>query len=146
MIIAKNNAMKQLMLVIVNIFFLLSGIAQSLEKKQASFQFKDTVYNFVFDSVNNDLGLVEPVNINNRMIKHFIYTGDTPVIISNTKTSDPHFICDYPKEPIIKGKVYDFTVCFYFENGKGVFNKMMSLELSDGRSIYFRFKGRYKEK
>ena len=138
--------MKQLMLIIVNIFFLLSGIAQSVEKKQASFQFKDTVYNFVFDSVNNDLGLVEPVNINNRMIKHFIYTGDTPVIISGTKTSDPHFICDYPKEPIVKGKVYAFTVCFYFENGKGVFNKVMSLELSDGRSIYFRFKGRYKEK
>jgi hypothetical protein len=111
---------------------------------QGAPQLKDTIYNFVFDSINTDLGEVEPVNINNRLTKKFIYIGDTPVVITCQKSGDPHFICDFPHEPIVKGKIYSFTVCFWFQGGSGVFNKLMSLELSDGRSLFFKFKGHYK--
>jgi hypothetical protein len=132
-------------ILICNLLLLTAATHAQIDNKfQGVQQFKDTIYNFVFDSLNNDLGIVEPVNKNNRLAKKFIYIGDTPVFIVGQKSGDPHFICEYPKEPMVKGKIYSFTVCFWFEGGVGVFDKLMSLELSDGRSIFFKFKGHYK--
>ncbi|MFM7709351.1 MAG: hypothetical protein ACKO5C_00405 [Ferruginibacter sp.] len=118
--------------------------AQTDPSSFTKFTFRDTIHNLVFDSLRNDMGEVEPVNVNNQMVKHFIYLGDEPVFITSQKSGDPHFICDYPQEPIVRGKVYSFTVCFWFQNGRGHFNKQMMLELNNGKQIFFTFKGRYR--
>jgi hypothetical protein len=136
--------MEKIVFVLMFIFAAFFCNAQSEGKKPESYQFKDTIYSFVFDSLNSDLGEVEPANINNRMVKHFIYLGEKPTFITGQKSGDPHFICEYPKEPIVRGKVYSFTVCFWFQNGKGSFNKLMMLELDDGKFITFKFKGVYR--
>ncbi len=119
--------------------------AQSSSTMPLNPVFRDTIADFVFDSLNNDLGEVEPVNINNRRTKRFIYLGEEPVSIVDQQSGDPHFICDYPIEPLKKGIVYSITICFWFQNGQGRFNKTMALRLSNGRLLFFTYKGVYKQ-
>ena len=119
--------------------------AQSSSSMPLNLVFRDTIADFVFDSLDNDLGDVAPVNTNNRRTKRFMYLGAEPVFIVGQQSGDPHFICDYPKEPLKKGVVYSITVCFWFQNGKGRFNKTMSLKLSNGQLLFFKYKGQFKQ-
>ncbi len=60
--------------------------------------FKDTLYQIAFDSLSNNLGNIVPSNEHNRFIKYFKYIGTDSICIAMAWTSDPHFICEYPKE------------------------------------------------
>ena len=105
--------------------------------------FKDTLYNLAFDSLKHDLGEIIPRNENNRLTKHFIYVGNEPMSIIGTWTSDPHFICDWPKGPLIPYKVYAYTVCFWHEGRQGSMHKEMGFYLSNGEKITLIFTGKY---
>jgi hypothetical protein len=101
--------------------------------------FADTLQDIATDSFSHDLGNIPMLN--NKLNKSFIYTGMDTVFIIRTWTGDPHYICEYPKGPIVKGKFYFFTVCFWNEGRPGLFHKTMGFELSNGKRIAFIFKG-----
>ncbi len=101
--------------------------------------YADTLQDIATDSFSHDLGNIPMVN--NKLTKPFIYTGTDTLFIIRTWTGDPHYICEYPKEAIVKGKTYAFTVCFWNEGRPGLFNKTMGFELSNGKRIVFVFKG-----
>ncbi len=103
---------------------------------------KDTVLQFVFDSVHHNLGWINPRK-NARVTKHFKYVGTETVSITRAWTGDPHYICNYPKEPLKPNKTYTFSVCFSHKNRAGVMSKQMGFDLSNGQKITFRFTGQY---
>lgn len=134
--------MKKNILLIVLFFYLQPLFSQTIKSNTNNVIFKDTIENFVFDSIVNHFDeLIEP-----RLIKHFKYLGKEPVFIVGQRSGDPHFICDYPQEPLLTNKIYSFTVCFYLPTGPAFFNKTMWLELSNGKNLYFTFKGKYRSK
>jgi hypothetical protein len=102
--------------------------------------FADTLLNFVTDSFRHNLGKVPPDNFQ-RLRKPFKVTGAAPVIIERAWTGDPHYICEYPKEPLYPDKVYWMTVCFAQQGRRGPFKKHMGFTLSDGQTITFVFTG-----
>lgn len=104
-----------------------------------SIVFKDTTFSIVTDSLSHDLGDIPALN--NELIKWFKYIGKEPAVIVKAWTNDPHFICEYPKGPLIKGKIYTFTVCFCNQGRLGKLNKEMGFYLSTGERISFIFKG-----
>ena len=71
----------------------------------------------------------------------FRYTGKADLYISSQYTSDPHFICMFPKEPLLFGNLYSFDICFSFYKDSGIFKKMMGFRLSDDSWIDFTVKG-----
>jgi hypothetical protein len=75
------------------------------------------------------------------LVKHFKYIGKTPILIAKAWTGDPHYICKYPKEMLMPGMTYDFTVCFWFANKQGRLNKVMGFELTNGKRISLIFTG-----
>lgn len=101
--------------------------------------FSDTVLSIVSDSLRHDLGEI-PMN-NNKLTKYFKYIGKVPSTITRTWTGDPHFICDYPHEPLIPGKIYSLTICFWNEGRTGFFETVMGFDLSNGEHISFQFRG-----
>jgi hypothetical protein len=101
--------------------------------------FADTVNNFVTDSLTHNLGFV-PQNCA-KLTKYFKYIGKDEISIVKCWTGDPHFICEFPKEKLIPGKIYSFEVCFYQINRPGRFNKAMGFKLSNDSLIAFRFEG-----
>ena len=105
--------------------------------------FKDTVFNFAFDSISHNLGDIVPTNENNRLVKYFKYIGTEPIVITRAWTGDPHFICEYPREPLIPNKIYSFTICFWHQDRQGNMTKIMGFDLSDGNIISFKFTGTY---
>ncbi len=105
--------------------------------------FKDTVFNFAFDSIAHDLGKIVPSNENNRLVKYFKYIGSEPITITRTRTGDPHFICEYPRETLIPNKIYSFTICFWHQDRQGKMKKVMGFDLSDGNQISLKFTGTY---
>ena len=46
-----------------------SEMSSKLSVDTSSIVFKDTVFNFVFDSVSNNLGNIVPTNENNKVVK-----------------------------------------------------------------------------
>lgn len=106
--------------------------------------YADTLHGIVTDSFSHDLGDIPMVN--NKLVKYFNYTGPDTLFILRTWTGDPHYICDHPKGPIVKGKDYSITVCFWNEGRTGLFHQTMGFELSNGKSIVFVFKGRVLKK
>jgi hypothetical protein len=106
--------------------------------KQSNIIFRDTVGNFVFDSVSHNLGRKVFAPGNQSLVKHFKYIGKNPVIIASAFTSDPHYICKYPTEPLKTGQVYSFTVCF--TTIVGVMYKVMGFVLPDEQRISLTFK------
>lgn len=120
-------------------------IAQS-EGFSNSVELRDTIYQFVFDSLNHDLGIIDPkIKGTSHVKKYFMYFGNEPMLISRAWTGDPHFICDYPKEPLEKGKLYSFTICFYHQGRGGILKKRMGFTLMNGNRITMNFKGNYKK-
>lgn len=101
--------------------------------------FTDTLFYFVTDSFRHNVGQIKPVNT--KLRKPFKYIGTEPAIISRAFTGDPHFICEYPKEVLVPGKVYWMTVCFWHESRRGKFVKHMGFELTNGQHITFEFSG-----
>ncbi|MBC7865307.1 MAG: DUF1573 domain-containing protein [Bacteroidia bacterium] len=107
--------------------------------------FRDTLFQFVTDSFNHNLGTI-PSSYKNKLVKHFKYVGEEPAIIIRAWTHDPHYICEWPKEPLEKNKIYSFTVCFFFEGRNGSFEKQMGFDLTNGKKITYKFCGTIKQK
>lgn len=101
--------------------------------------FQDTLLNFVTDSFHHHFGKIPSENFNLR--KPFKYIGKDTVFILEGTTTDPHFICEFPKEKLIPGKVYSVKFCFWHQNRSGPFNKTMGLHLNNGQHINFVFTG-----
>ncbi len=104
-------------------------------------EFRDTQYSLVADSFSNNMGIIPPTKP--RLVKHFKYIGtdSLSVFITRTWTTDPHYICKFPREPLIPGEIYELTICFWHQNRIGAFQKTMGINLSNGERITFRFKG-----
>ena len=103
---------------------------------------KDTTFNIVFDSVDNHMGLINPDIGTQVLVKYFKYIG-TDTIFLSPWTGDPHFICGYPKGPLVPHKLYSFKVQFSHRGRKGRLKKQMGFNLSDGNRITLRFTGEY---
>jgi hypothetical protein len=119
------------------------GKSSKLSVDTLNMTFKDTVFNFAFDSIAHNLGNIAPKNENNRLVKYFKYIGTEPIVITRAWTGDPHFICEYPREPLIPNKIYSFTVCFWHLDRLGKMTKVMGFDLSDGNRVSFMFTGTY---
>lgn len=126
------------------LLFLLSTLTISnlhaQNEQQLKVEFKDSFQFFVTDSFLHDLG--EIPDTNNKIVKYFKYIGSEPVFIQRTFTGDPHFICRWPREPLMPGQIYSFTVCFWHKHRRGHFKKRMGFILSNNERISFIFKGR----
>ena len=108
----------------------------------AAIVYKDTLGSIVVDSLDHNLGLIPPLDHNNtRVVKHFKYIGSDSVFITRTWTSDPHFICQFPKERLIPQVDYTLTICFAHRGRQGIMHKTMGFDLSDGTRIVLQFKG-----
>ena len=105
--------------------------------------FRDTIYDFVFDSLKHDLGAIDAAAYHSQLTKYFKYIGKAPITITRAWTGDPHFICQFPNEPLIPNQIYPFTICFSHKGRVGTMSKQMGFELSDGRRITLQFKGHY---
>jgi hypothetical protein len=136
------------------IFFLIFWVAfltngQVIKHSSASIDlsssvFRDTVSCIAFDSISHNLGYIAPVNENNRVVKYFKYLGKEPVVITRAWSPDPHFICDYPREPLLFNHVYSFTTCFWYQGQRGSLSKSVGLDFSDGTKVTFKFNGVYR--
>lgn len=62
-----------------------------------------------------------------------------PFFIVRAFTGDPHFICNYPREPLQTDSVYTFTICM--ARRVGPLNKTMGFNFSNGKRVFFRLKG-----
>jgi hypothetical protein len=120
-----------------------SGKAVNAGLDTTQIVFRDTVFNFAFDSIYHNLGDIPPVNENNYLVKYFKYVGKEPITISRAWTEDPHYICRYPNEALVPGKIYSFTVCFWHKGKQGNMSKVMGFYLPDGNRIMLRFRGAY---
>lgn len=105
--------------------------------------FKDTLHNLVFDSTTHHLGMIQPTNEGTKLVKYFKYIGTDVELIMKAWTSDPHYICVYPKKPLIPNKIYSFTICFWHSGKRGKMNKEMGFNLLDNNKITLRFTGEY---
>jgi hypothetical protein len=126
-----------LLVLLLNSIVVLYGQKTTTENPN-SIEFKDTLFSIVTDSLSHNLGDIPAVN--NKLVKYFKYIGKESVCIVKAWTSDPHFICEYPNEPLVIGKIYSFSVCFSNNGRVGHFNKVMGFDLSSGERISFRFK------
>ena len=141
------NALKK---TLIAVFALVSLTSNGQSKKAASTQvssdniiFKDTLFNIAFDSITHNLGLIEPTNKNNRVVQHFKYVGTDTIFIARAWTGDPHYICEYPNEPLVPDTIYSYTICFWHKGRQGRMNKRMGFLLSNGNRIILKFKGEY---
>ena len=100
--------------------------------------FKDTMYGFATDSFAHNIGDVPETF--NHLYKYFKYTGKDSVYITRAWTGDPHYICEYPNEALLPGKIYRFKVCFWMVSRFGSMHKRMGFNLSDGSIISYTFK------
>ena len=119
-------------------------LTQTTVQDTSNIIFKDTLFNFVFDSLTNNLGLI-PNNENKKLVKCFKYIGKEPIVFSNARGGDPHYICYYPKEVIIPNKIYSFTVCFWHKKRWGNMAKNINIYFSNNTEILIKFKGTYLE-
>ena len=101
--------------------------------------FRDTIFDFAFDSLTCNMVNMSPINT--RVTKKFKYLGNDMVFIKYPWTNDPHYICNYPNMPLLKGKIYTFDICFAFMNSEGPFNKFMGFNLSNDIVIWMYFFG-----
>jgi hypothetical protein len=117
--------------------------ASDKQKQSANIIFKDTLFNIAFDSVSHDLGMIKPTNENNKLVKYFKNIGRDTIVIARAWSGDPHYICEYPKEPLLPNRIYSFTVCFWHEGRQGNLNKTMGFDFSNGNKVSLKFSGKY---
>jgi hypothetical protein len=106
---------------------------QKLGGKQKTTTYKDTIYELAFDSLMHRLGAWSIADTMPYVIKSFKYLGQEPGIIENVWTSDPFFICEYPKEPLLPGHVYEYKICMFEFVGR--FHKTLGFNLTGQRRI-----------
>lgn len=94
-----------------------------------SITFRDTIFNIAFDSTSHNLGNIIPTNENENieLVKKFKYLGTDTIYIRKAWTGDPHFICEYPQEPLITNKIYSFTVCFFTKDDREHYTNIWGL-------------------
>ncbi len=114
-------------------------IALVINNANAQTDFRDTVGVIVMDSLNSNIGLLKDVGRSFKVKKQFKYIGEEVAVITRTWTGDPHYICEYPKEPLKKNQVYSITICFVGRVGR--FIKTMGFDLSNGERVNLNFKG-----
>lgn len=147
----KHSFIKPSLPFLIIVFFLVVSSTKTVFAQQRfgrisnldSIVFRDNVNGWRADSMTHNLGIMPPVNI--ALFKYFKYVGDDTVTITGAWTGDPHYICEYPRDTLVKGKIYSFNVCFYFQGGLGYFNKMMGFNLSNGQKIAYEFEGYIKK-
>lgn len=93
----------------------------------------------VFDAKALELGLLPQENM--RVTIPFVYLGKEPQLISRVWTGDPHYVCKYPQEPLMPGKEYTLTVCFWLRDRPGPMNRNVTLWLANGRAFVCRLRG-----
>jgi hypothetical protein len=103
-------------------------------------EFPDTVHNLAFESLHFILPGPSRFSTTHARLR-FKYLGDSPAVITRVRTSDPHFISDYPHEPLVKDKIYEYTISFTFSNYQGLFRKAMSFEINGNKEIAFEVTG-----
>jgi hypothetical protein len=108
--------------------------------KASTIVFKDTIGEFLVDSLFNDLG--EITYRNKSIIKYFKYIGDDTIHLVNIN-DDPHFITEFTDYNLVKNQVYQFNVIFNFNSINDKFNSSMGFQLSNGEKIMFEFTGAY---
>jgi hypothetical protein len=106
---------------------------------QSRVQFRDTSGVIVADSFHHNSGRIPMFN--NRLVKYFKIIGKDTLYIRNAWTGDPHYICEYPREPLIPGKTYSITICFWYEGRPGFYQKAMGFDLSNGDRATYIFSG-----
>ena len=133
--------------IVLYIFLLFSFLCQSQDKikVEEAIVFKDTLNNFVYDSISNNLGKIPFSYESSRLVKHFKYIGKDKIYILKAWAQDPHYICDYPTDILIPNKIYSYTICFYNNGRSGKTQKSMGFNFSDNGSVSFKFFGQYKE-
>lgn len=126
----------------IALFFLLIGRVIPL-LAQSNSPYCDTIHQFAIDSLQHDLGKFIPATEKDELSKRIKYIGEDTIWIQKAWTGDPHFICDWPKEPLRPNKVYEIKICFFHKGRRGRLSKKMGLLLSNGERITFHFTGRY---
>jgi len=104
-------------------------------------EFKDTSGWLVFDDGIIELDTFDTDTFNTRMKRYFKFIRKEPLVITRAFTSDPHFICNYPKEPLVPGGIYSYSICFYVKGSRGRMHKVMGFDLSDKSKSYIRITG-----
>jgi Family of unknown function (DUF6370) len=104
-----------------------------------SIVFSDTLHSIAIDSFNHNMGNVTPAT--RRLVKYFKYIGKEPIEIQSIWAGEPHFICEYPKEPLMPEQIYSITICFWFHSSPSNFSKAMGFIMNNGERISFHFKG-----
>ena len=131
----KMNLMRKLLFFIclsfVSHFCLAQTDPMGVVKDLEGIHFRDTIAMMVFDSTTTRMYGWPSKDV--RMVKYFKYIGDEPIIIVQAYTGDPHFICDFPREPLIKDHIYSFKICFSFHSRGGPFHKQMGLVIVTGK-------------
>ena len=107
--------------------------------------FRDTVGEFVFDSLKHDLGKIKLEDNPRYIIKYFKYIGKDTAKITKAYTSDPHYICKWPVEDLLPGMVYSYTICISPQRYIGLWNKHMGFVFSDGTTMMIDLRGEYIE-
>lgn len=131
--------MKMYFFLMILFLFVQELNAQQNTIVEQSIVFKDTVNQMVTDSCHHDFGNISQYHPS-RLKKYFKYIGTKKINILRAWTGDPHYICSYPKEELIPGKVYCIEICFYFKGRIGAINKKMGLIFSDETRLDFTFK------
>lgn len=103
-------------------------------------EFPDTVQNLAFESLHFILPGPSRFSTTHARLR-FKYLGDSPALITRVRTSDPHFISDYPHEPLVKDKIYEYTISFTFSNYQRLFRKAMAFEINGNKEIAFEVTG-----
>ena len=138
----------QTLTLILFLFFIVLSSAKSTFAQTKTFGevsfldsivFRDSLNGWTTDSIDHNIGIVPPVDI--ILVKYFKYIGNDTVTIKSAWTGAPHFINSYPLEPLVKGKIYSFTVSFFLAGMNRYFEKAMGFELSNGQRICYYFKG-----
>ena len=98
--------------------------------------FRDTLYGLAFDSLEHNLGEVRDGI--RRSVKYLKNVSDEPIIIYSAWTTDPHFICAYPKHPIMPNGIDSFYICW--AERRGAVNKQMGFFISSKPYLCLHFK------
>lgn len=93
----------------------------------------------VFDAKALDLGLLPQQNM--RVHVPFLYLGKEPQLIARIWVGDPHYACEYPREPLMPGKQYTLTVCFWLCDRPGPLLRSFTLSLANGENVTGLFRG-----
>ncbi len=121
--------------------FFVFGLNQANAQKPDSLppieSLTDTVGNFGTDSFVHHFGEVSQFD-SRPLYKPMVYIGSDTIHFVRAFTSDPHFICGYPKGPIVPNQVYWIKICMHRMRRVGPSRKTMGLQTNTGERFNFR--------